>query len=312
MSRKLRHIHPHQLVEVTCRTFQGRYLLAPSQELNRRLLGVLGRAQRRTGMKIHAFAVLSNHAHYLLAPRSLDQLVRFMRYLQTNLSKEIQDLHEWDGPVWDGRYQCIPISDEDDAHIARLRYILAHGVKEDLVVRVRDWPGAHCARAVVGGEPLRGVWYDRSRLYELRRTRRGKDATREDVAETETVVLSPLPCWQGLSGEELRTRFATLVEAIDLEAAERRAAEGIRIRPLDAVKPRARPENFTPTPAPLFHTATQAAWKELRDAYVEFVAAFRDAAKLLREGVEEPNFPEGCFPPGLPFVPHGGVGSAGG
>jgi hypothetical protein len=255
-------------------------------------------------MKIHAFAVLSNHAHYLLAPKSLDQLVRFMRYLQTNLSKEIRDLHEWDGPVWARRYQCIQISDEEDAQIARLRYILAHGVKEDLVVRVRDWPGVHCARALVDGQRLEGIWYDRSRLYELRRTRRGKHATKEDVAEAEVVSLSPLPCWEGLSGEELRLRVGALVEAIDLEAAERRAAEGISIHPLSAVGPHHRPEQFTPTPALLFHTATQAAWKVLRDAYVEFAAQFRVAARLLREGVPNPPFPEGCFPPGLPFVPH--------
>lgn len=304
MGRKLRNIHPDQLVEITCRTFQGRYFLAPSPELNRRLLGVLGRAQRRTGMKVHAFAVLSNHAHYLLSPRSLDQLVDFMWYLQTNLSKEVRDLREWDGPVWDGRYRCIPVSDEDDAQIARLRYILAHGVKEDLVPRCCDWPGAHSARALLDQEALVGVWYDRSRLYEMRRTRRGKDATRHDVAETETVELSPMPCWLGLSEDERRRRVSTLIEAIDLAAAERRTAEGIRVGILREVDPLDRPQSFEPSSAPLFHTATQAAWCALRDAYVEFVVRFREAAKARRLGLDEPAFPPGSFPPGLPFVPH--------
>jgi hypothetical protein len=259
-------------------------------------------------MKIHAFAILSNHAHYLLAPRSLDQLVRFMHHLQTNTSKEVKDLLEWDGPVWEPRYRSIAVSDEDPAQIARLRYILAHGVKEDLVHRVGDWPGLHCARALLDGDPLEGVWYDRSRLYALRQTRRGRGATHEDVAEPETLTLSPLPCWEGLSSEELRQHVGALVDAIDVAAAERRAAEGVHIHPLADVRPLERPREFTPTPAPLFHTATQAAWCVLRDAYVEFAAQFRDAAALLREGVKDPPFPPGSYPPGLPFVPHAAPG----
>jgi hypothetical protein len=47
MSRKLRFIPDGgALVEVTCRTVQGRLLLVPSPQLNDIILGVLGRAQR--------------------------------------------------------------------------------------------------------------------------------------------------------------------------------------------------------------------------------------------------------------------------
>ncbi len=47
MGRRLRFIPPEgALVEVTCRTVQGRFLLTPSADLNEIILGVLGRAQR--------------------------------------------------------------------------------------------------------------------------------------------------------------------------------------------------------------------------------------------------------------------------
>lgn len=225
--RRLRQIRPNQLVEVTCRIAQGRYLLRPSDELNRHFLGVLGRAQRRASMKIHAVAVMSNHYHLLLSPRDALQLARFMQHLQGNLSKEIKIVQRWDGPVWDGRYQSIEVADEEEAQIARLRYVLAQGVKEDLVERVRDWPGIHCARALLDGEALRGTWYDRSRLAELER--RVRKPSQEEVAQAETVALSPLPCWEGLPEEEIRENVAALVEAIEIEAAERRAAEGRRV-----------------------------------------------------------------------------------
>ncbi len=56
------------------------------------------------------------------------------------------------------------------------------------------------------------------------------------------------------------------------------------------------------SPAPLFHTAGRRAYLELREAYSRFVAAFRDAAEKLRAGDRLVSFPEGSFPPALPFV----------
>lgn len=302
--RHLRQIHPHQPIEITCRIDQGRYLLRPDETLNRHILGVLGRAQRREGMKIHAFAVMSTHAHYLLSPASGDQLVRFMRYLQGNLAREVKILQKWTGrSIWAGRYRSIAVSDEDEAQISRLRYILAHGVKENLVERVRDWPGVHCARALLGEERPEGVWIDRTKLGQLRRRGKCLDA----ATEIETVVLSPLPCWEGLPEEEIRHEVAGLVEAIEREAAERRAAEGTRVLGRQAVldtHPHDAPDELTSSPAPRFHAATRAARQALRDAYIEFVARFREAAKRLRQGIGNPQFPPGSFPPGLPFVPH--------
>ena len=62
----MRHLPPGiRVVEVTNRTIQRRLLLKPSKRLREITLGVLGRAQRRYGVEIHAFVFLSNH--YLCA-----------------------------------------------------------------------------------------------------------------------------------------------------------------------------------------------------------------------------------------------------
>jgi hypothetical protein len=53
------------MVEVTVRTVHGRFLLRPSHAVNDLVVGVIGRAQKKYGMRIHALAVLSNH--YLCA-----------------------------------------------------------------------------------------------------------------------------------------------------------------------------------------------------------------------------------------------------
>ena len=40
----------------------------------------------------------------------------------------------------------------------------------------------------------------------------------------------------------------------------------------------------------------------LRSAYSELFAEYREAAEKLKAGERLVEFPEGCFPPGLPFV----------
>jgi hypothetical protein len=70
-----------------------------------------------------------------------EQLARFMQYVDGNVASEVGDLVDWPGAFWARRYTAIVVSDEDAAQVDRFRYILSHGVKENLVERVLDWPG---------------------------------------------------------------------------------------------------------------------------------------------------------------------------
>ena len=304
MTRKIRWIRPKKLVEVTCRTVQGRFLLRPSPELKRRVIGALGRAQSLTGLEIHAFVFTSNHYHLLASPKSPKQLVDFMRHIQSNIAREAGDLHDWRDKFWARRYRDIPVSDEPEAQIDRLRYCLAHGVKEKLVARCADWPGASSTRALLEGGPLRGVWYDRTALYEARRRKGG--ARLRDFASVEEVQLSPLPCWQHLEPDEIRARIADMVRGIDHEHHLDRTARSEGVSGAKSVRERHshdRPEEPKRSPAPRFHTASQEAWLEMREALQIFTEAFRVAADLLKAGRASPRFPPGSFPPNLPYVP---------
>jgi hypothetical protein len=49
------------------------------------------------------------------------------------------------------------------------------------------------------------------------------------------------------------------------------------------------------------HAASKRARCQLRDTYRGFVAAFRAAAERLKRGCNDVVFPDGCFPPALPF-----------
>jgi len=304
MSRRLRFIpEGGALVEVTCRTIQGRFLLKPSEELRSIVIGVLARAQKLYPIELHAFVFLSNHYHLLLSAQNAHQLARFMNYLNSNLAREAGRVHGWREKFWSRRYQAIVVSEEEAAQTGRLRYLLSHGCKEGLVSRPREWPGAHCAEALVEGRLLEGLWFDRSQEYAAR-TRR-EEIDRLAYATAETIRLEPLPCWQHLSEEMYRCRVGELILQIEAETAELHAKEGTQPLGVGAVlaqNPHDRPLRSKKAWAPAFHAATKVARRELVEAYGWFLGAYREAAEKLCCGDLGASFPEGCFPPRLPFV----------
>ncbi|MEO8198506.1 MAG: hypothetical protein ABI689_17470, partial [Thermoanaerobaculia bacterium] len=78
MPRRLRYVPlGGALVEISCRTVQGRLLLRPSPSLNEAALGVLARAARLWEVAVHAFAFLSNHYHLLVWVADTAQLAAF-------------------------------------------------------------------------------------------------------------------------------------------------------------------------------------------------------------------------------------------
>ncbi|HKI06031.1 MAG TPA: hypothetical protein VKK31_28895, partial [Thermoanaerobaculia bacterium] len=243
-----------------------------------------------------------NHFHLLLDVDDARQLSNFMRFLNSNLARELGRLVGWRDKIWARRYQAIVVSGEESAQIDRLRYGLAHGVKEGLVEKASEWPGVHCVRALVDGEAVEGTWFDRTQEYAARR--RGEDFDRLRYSTTEVLALSPLPCWKNLPEETRRKLIAELVVEIETEAAARREQSGSQVLGVSAVlaqQPLDHPQRSKKSPAPLFHAATKAVRQELYEAYGWFVAAYREAAEKLRAGDRTVSFPLGSFPPALPF-----------
>jgi REP element-mobilizing transposase RayT len=304
MSRRLRFIPDGgALVEVTARALHSRLLLRPRPELNAILIGTLARAKRRHKVRVCFFVCVSNHMHLLLWTEDARELAQFMGYFLSKLAREVGRLTGWKEKIFGRRYQAIVISEEEAAQVERLRYGLAHGAKEDLVERPRDWPGAHAVRALLEGEILEGLWFDRTQEYLARR--RGETFDRLQYATRETLELDPLPCWGDLTPERRRARAAALVEDIESEAAARRRRTGVKPLGVAAVlsqDPLEKLKKTKKSPAPAFHAASRAVRRSLWDAYSLFVAAYRAAAEKLRAGVRDVVFPPGSFPPPLPFV----------
>lgn len=304
MARKLRFIpEGGALVEVTCRTLQGRFLIRPTDELRSIVIGVLARAQRLYSVELHAFVFLSNHYHLLLSVKNAFQLAGFMNYLNSNLAREAGRLNGWKEKFWGRRYQAIVISEEETAQVERLRYLLSHGCKEGLVARPRDWPGAQSVAALLEGQCLQGLWFDRTAECAAR-ARREKFG-RLEYAVLETIKLEPLPCWSHLSKARYKSYVGDLITEIETETARRHARDSTQplgVALILAQNPHDKPSRSKKALAPAFHAATKAARKELVDAYRWFLCAYREASDKLRRGDFSTRFPEGCFPPRPPFV----------
>jgi len=303
MSRPLRFIPEHSLVEITTRTLQGRLLLKPSPELNDLILGVIGKAQHDYKMVIHDFVVVSTHAHFLARPSSAQQLARFMQFLNANIAKEVARLYNWPERVWSRRYRAIPVVDDKAAH-ARMRYLLAHGAKEGLVAAAGSWPGPNCIAALTHGDVLRGTWFDRSAEYRARAA--GKDVKPGEFATIYDVKLTPLPCLLDLTEDQRQAHYRRVVREFDVAAEAANKEKGRTPMGVQAIldqDPHHRPEALDRSPAPLVHAQDDEKRDEYLAAYREFVTNFRAGVASLNARAKEiiSLFPDWAFPPAFPF-----------
>jgi len=302
------------LVEVTYRTIQGRMLLRPSHRLNEIVVGTLARAHSLCSeegsegapdaVELVGVVVLSNHIHLLLWVKTQYRLSKLLEHFAGNTAREVNRLTDWSGSLWQRRYQGICVTTEESAQVARLKYLLAQGVKEGLVEKVKDWPGIHFGKTLLEGRSLlAGKWVDRTKKH--RSEIQGKELRRDEYEETLTVELKPLPCWAHLSWREYLRRIRELIRKVEAEAATERSLQEKEVVGVQAIcekDPQTRPNTVSTSPAPRVHAATKREREAWREAFTWFVVAYRAAADLLKEGHLDAPFPEGCFPPGLPFV----------
>src|SRR5690349_18662890 len=223
MGWPLRMFQEEGLYFVTSRCFQGRLLLRPSAEVNEVVGGVLARAVQHSAgtIRLHAFTFASNHFHLLVWARGA-ALASFMQYLRSNLSRKVGRLVDWSGGFWERRYSAEPVLD-DTALVGRLRYVLAHGVKEGLVERSAEWPGLTSLPQLLG--PARRVfqWFNWTRRWSKRGSEdmAGEGRFARAWAEPVELELARLPCWERLKEEQRQRAVRGMVEQVEAKARTR-------------------------------------------------------------------------------------------
>jgi REP element-mobilizing transposase RayT len=302
MARPLRFIPPDSVVEVTCRTIQGRRLFRPSAEMNELLLGVLGRSLTlHPTVQLHAFVFAWNHVHLLVSVPDAHALASFMNHLSSNVAREAGRLHDWKDKVWSRRYRSIVVIDEE-SQLSRLRYIMSHGVKERWVDRPADWPGASSISTLTDGVVLTGLWIDRGR--ESRASRRKGPLDPATYQTRYHVPIAPLPCWRDLCDEERRARCRDLAAQIEndhAEAGRSPARPALGAAQVLATDPHSLPEVLKRSPAPMVHAATIGRRIEFIGRYRSFQERFYVASDEMSRTPTRVAFPACSFPSRPPF-----------
>jgi hypothetical protein len=242
------------------------------------IVGVLCRAQQLHGVKIHALVFASNHYHMLISVESAQQLSHFMKFVNGFIAERANRMLGRSGAFWQRRFSATLVSGDGLTQRWRLRYLLAHGVKERLVARAVDWPGVSTLRWLLKGEPLRGKWTDYTKA-----SRAGR-AARKKMADFETdyeLRLDPLPTWRHTPERTWRGYVEELLGLIhaehDVDRAER-GGEVLGVERVLATDPFTRIARTPRRPAPRVFALEPATSKELLALLVARAEAWREAA----------------------------------
>ena len=281
MGRPLRLFEPDGIYFITGRCLQGRLLLRPSTSTNKIIGGVLAKAIHKLGVDVFAFAFTSNHFHMLVRSHSLS-IPAFMQYLRSNIAKQVGAEVDWRGKFWDRRYDAEAVID-DDALIGRLRYILAHGVKERLVRRCCDWPGLTSHPELLGNTPRAFAWP----------AAKGSNS----AEQTLPLTLAVLPPFESMNENQRTEHIRVMEKAIEEENDSTHGPGVLGCKRILRQHPHAKPQTLARRRRPLCHSSTREGYLAYREKYREFAAAYRAASQLRSISVEPEDFPVYSYRP---------------
>ncbi len=221
---------------------------------------------------------------------------------------------------WGRRFRPMIVAEDEESQIRRLKYLTGQGVADDLIESPLDWPNLNPTKAILDDEPLVGYWFNRDR--ERRARLKGLEFEKYDFATRYEVHLQPPPALRHLPPEEYRELIRRLVREVEEEAAAARGGKSVlgveRILKQD---PLVHPTGKSPkkSPAPMLISASDPdEYHRIRGDFEEFLVDYRSASALSRvlsksggglsldpsKEVIFPkgSFPQGCFPPALPFI----------
>ena len=100
--------------------------------------GLMKAAQERVRLELFAWCLMPNHLHFVVRPRTADDLAVWMHWLLTTHAQRHRSRHATTGHIWQGRYKAFPI--QTDVHLLRvLRYVERNPVRAALVPSSSDW-----------------------------------------------------------------------------------------------------------------------------------------------------------------------------
>ena len=128
-------------------------------------MATLAEARRRTGWRIHAWALLGNHYHLLLETPE-PNLVSGMKWLQGTYTQRFNARHRQRGHLFQGRYRAVPVDGEEPEYFRTVStYIHLNPARANLIrigeQKLWDYPWSSYPHYVRGEPP---EWLVRGRV----------------------------------------------------------------------------------------------------------------------------------------------------
>ena len=212
MPRPLRLDHPDARHHVMNRGARHEPIFRDDQDCVA-FLDLLARCTDLFALRVHAYALMGNHFHLMVStPRG--NLPEAMSFLQSRFARRQNRNHQWDGPIFRGRYRNRLVEDE-----AYWRHLLAYVHLNPVAAHLVGEP-EHAVwtshRAYLGLEP-RPPWLDTAELLDLFG---GAEALRDYVYE---VQVGRRHAPEGFDPERLWRRAASQTGPLPVEAPPKRA-----------------------------------------------------------------------------------------
>ncbi|MFN0060304.1 MAG: transposase [Planctomycetota bacterium] len=272
---------------VTQRTLRRLFKLRPDADVKNLILYLLGHAERRFGIVLHAFQFTSNHFH-LVVTDVRRRLPRFMQWFNSLLARAINCYYRESGEFWRRRsYSAVRLPKSGGAVSEKIVYTLANVTTAGLVESHQDWPGV--TSFVGDGAPVTYRAYKPDFFFSKTNKRW------PEFVEFTTRV----PEVEGSSPAVVAARIREQVEAVEAEAREERARRGLKILGADGVLKQDRdasPRNREPWGRinPRF-AGRGATYYAMRKAELAFRHSYREAFQAYCAGRRNTRFPHGTW-----------------
>jgi REP-associated tyrosine transposase len=133
-------IFPGQSYLITRRCTQRQFLLRPSRITNQNVQYCLGLAAERTGVRLHAVCVMSNHWHGVVTDPEA-RLPEFLELFHQLLAKaQNASLGRWENLWSSDKTSLVLLVSESDV-LDKMAYTLANPTAAGLVKSPDEWPG---------------------------------------------------------------------------------------------------------------------------------------------------------------------------
>ncbi len=116
-------------------------------------LNSLQKYKLRFDFKLHAFVLMINHVHLVIAATNQNNISKIMQAVTLSYSQKFRKKYNYTGYVWQGRFKSS-IIDKDKYIIACINYIHNNPVRAKMVDNVKKYPWSSYHRYFEAFDPM--------------------------------------------------------------------------------------------------------------------------------------------------------------